>query len=64
MNYFMPLSIGSAWRKRCAMGLKDFGYIVKCREHRDMPEWLSLLLFVLGYVVLMKWVLPRFGVPS
>lgn len=29
-----------------------------------MPEWASLLLFVLGYVVLMKWVLPRFGVPT
>ncbi len=29
-----------------------------------MPEWASLLLFLLGYVVLMKWVLPRFGVPT
>ena len=29
-----------------------------------MPEWLSVLLFVLGYVVLMKWVLPRFGIPT
>lgn len=29
-----------------------------------MPEWLSLLLFVLGYVVLMRWVLPRFGVST
>ncbi len=29
-----------------------------------MPEWANLLLFVLGYVVLMKWVLPRFGVPT
>lgn len=29
-----------------------------------MPEWASLLLFLLGFVVLMKWVLPRFGVPT
>jgi hypothetical protein len=29
-----------------------------------MPEWASLVLFVLGYVVLMKLVLPRFGVPT
>ena len=29
-----------------------------------MPEWASLLLFLFGYVVLMKWVLPRFGVPT
>jgi hypothetical protein len=29
-----------------------------------MPEWAILLLFVLGYVALMKWVLPRFGVPT
>ncbi len=29
-----------------------------------MPEWLVLLLFVLGYVILMKWVLPRFGVST
>ncbi len=29
-----------------------------------MPEWLPLVLLVAGYVVLMKWVLPRFGVPT
>jgi hypothetical protein len=29
-----------------------------------MPEWLIAVLLVLGYVVLMRWVLPRFGVPT
>lgn len=29
-----------------------------------MPEWLAAILFVLGYVVLMRWILPRFGVPT
>jgi hypothetical protein len=29
-----------------------------------MPEWLPPLLFIAGYLVLMKWVLPKFGVPS
>jgi len=29
-----------------------------------MPEWLIPVLFLLGYLVLMKWVLPRFGVPT
>jgi hypothetical protein len=29
-----------------------------------MPEWLALVLFVVAYVVMMKWVLPRLGVPT
>jgi hypothetical protein len=29
-----------------------------------MNEWLVLLLFLVAYVVMMKWVLPRFGVPT
>ena len=28
------------------------------------PEWLTPLLFILGYVVLMRWVLPAFGVST
>jgi len=27
-----------------------------------MPQWLSLLIFLLLYVILMKWVLPLFGI--
>ena len=27
-----------------------------------MPEWLIMVLVVAGYLVLMKWVLPRMGV--
>lgn len=29
-----------------------------------MPKWLILLLVLAGYVVLMKWILPRLGVPT
>jgi hypothetical protein len=29
-----------------------------------MPEWLPPVLFVLAYFSVMKWVLPRFGVPT
>lgn len=31
---------------------------------RSMPEWLTLGLIVVGYIVLMGWVLPRLGVPT
>ncbi len=29
-----------------------------------MTEIVSLALFFLGYFIVMKWVLPRFGVPT
>jgi hypothetical protein len=29
-----------------------------------MPEWLTPILFVGGYFAVMKWVLPRLGVPT
>jgi len=29
-----------------------------------MPEWLPIPLLIAAYVVLMKFVLPRFGVPT
>jgi hypothetical protein len=29
-----------------------------------MDQFLILLAFLAGYVALMKWVLPRFGVPT
>lgn len=29
-----------------------------------MPEWLVLPLFIIGYFLLMKYVLPRLGVPT
>jgi len=29
-----------------------------------MSEWLIYALVLLGYFALMKWVLPRFGVPT
>jgi hypothetical protein len=29
-----------------------------------MQEWLPIVLIVGGYFALMKWVLPRLGVPT
>jgi len=29
-----------------------------------MPEWLVPVLFFLAYLVVMRWVLPRLGVPT
>lgn len=29
-----------------------------------MPEWLDLMLFVAVWFVPMRWILPRFGVPT
>jgi hypothetical protein len=29
-----------------------------------MPEWMTLLAVLIVYAVVMKWVLPKLGVPS
>ena len=29
-----------------------------------MQEWLLFLVVVGGYVAVMRWILPRFGVPT
>ena len=29
-----------------------------------MPDWLEFVLLGAGYIALMRWVLPRFGVPT
>lgn len=29
-----------------------------------MPEWLWFVVFLVTYIVLMRWVLPRLGVPT
>ncbi len=29
-----------------------------------MPEWLVMILFVVGYFALIRWVLPAVGVPT
>jgi hypothetical protein len=29
-----------------------------------MPEWIALGLFVIGYIVLTRWLLPALGVPT
>ncbi len=29
-----------------------------------MPDWLWIVVFVAGYLVLSQWVLPKLGVPT
>jgi hypothetical protein len=29
-----------------------------------MPDWLILILVMAGYFAVMRWVLPKFGVPT
>jgi hypothetical protein len=29
-----------------------------------MPDWLWFIVFFIAYVALMRWVLPRLGVPT
>ncbi len=29
-----------------------------------MPEWATFVLIIAAYYVLMRWVLPRLGVPT
>ena len=29
-----------------------------------MPEWIMPVVVLAGYFALMRWVLPRFGVPT
>jgi hypothetical protein len=29
-----------------------------------MPEWLTIVVVFLAYIVVMRWVLPRLGVPT
>ena len=33
-------------------------------EDAMFPEWSKLVLFILGYVVLMRWVLSAFGIST
>jgi len=29
-----------------------------------MPGWLAIIVFVVAYVALTQWLLPKFGVPT
>ena len=29
-----------------------------------MPDWAIIVLFVIGYLVLTQWLLPKMGVPT
>lgn len=30
----------------------------------ENAPWLQIVLFIAGYIVLVKWLLPRLGVPT
>jgi len=29
-----------------------------------MPDWLEIVVLIAGYIVLMRWILPKFGVST
>jgi hypothetical protein len=29
-----------------------------------MPEWIWVIVFLVGYVILTQWLLPKLGVPT
>jgi hypothetical protein len=29
-----------------------------------MPQWLEIVMLVAGYIVLMRWILPKLGVST
>lgn len=29
-----------------------------------MPDWLWIVAFFIGYLIVMRWVLPKMGVPT
>ena len=29
-----------------------------------MPEWAWIIVFVVGYVVMTQWLLPKLGIPT
>lgn len=29
-----------------------------------MPDWASIVIFVIGYIVLTQWILPKLGVST
>ena len=31
---------------------------------QSMPDWLKAVLWVAGYIAVMRWVLPAFGIPT
>jgi hypothetical protein len=35
-----------------------------CRERDHMSDALTMLLLLAGYIVLMRWILPQFGVQT
>jgi hypothetical protein len=38
--------------------------MIEDEEVEIMPEWLWFIVFLVVYIVLMRWVLPRLGVPT
>lgn len=36
----------------------------KCVYSSEMPDWLVFILLAAGYFTVMRWVLPKFGVPT
>jgi len=39
-------------------------YLLFLLKGNLMPDWLWFVVIFVAYIVLMRWVLPRFGVPT
>jgi hypothetical protein len=37
---------------------------LRCILINEMPDWILVLALFAGYFAVMKWVLPRLGVPT
>ena len=53
-----------ALRGVCESQVTDSPVAARMKGVGRMPEWLGFLLFLVAYFALMRWVLPRFGVPT
>jgi hypothetical protein len=38
--------------------------LIAGKEVKVMPDWFWFIAFLAVYIVLMRWVLPRLGVPT
>ena len=45
-------------------GRLDHRSLIAEEEMKFMPDWLGFIALFAVYIVLMRWVLPRLGVPT
>jgi hypothetical protein len=38
--------------------------MIEAKGMKRMPEWFWIVVFLAGYFILMRWVLPGLGIPT